>query len=59
MTLPYDIARCPGLSDESGWREGCERCLRRLSPGDPERQVMMEPPGMIVFWCEFLIEVSE
>jgi hypothetical protein len=30
MTLPADIARCPGVgSDSEGWREGCESCARR------------------------------
>jgi len=57
MTLPYDIARCSGSgSDEESWREGCETCLRRTSEGHPERQVQMEPPAVIAFECEYLIE---
>ena len=55
-TLPNDIARCDGVgSDEEGWREGCETCLRRTaSRGD--RVVMMSPPPIMAFWCEYLIE---
>ena len=55
--LLYDIARCPGVGSENeGWREGCETCLRRTAPGSPHRQVWMEPPAIIAFWCEYLIE---
>ncbi len=58
MTLPTDVARCPGVgSDAEGWREGCETCLRRTSPpADPERVWMMSPPALVAFWCEYLIE---
>jgi hypothetical protein len=31
--LPNDVARCAGVYEEGEWREGCERCLRRLAPG--------------------------
>ena len=60
-TLLYDIARCPGVPnppDEQphGWREGCETCLRRTAPGSPHRQAWMEPPAIIGFFCEYLIE---
>ena len=47
------------LPDEPpGWREGCETCLRRTAPpGSPHRgQAWMEPPAIIAFWCEYLIE---
>jgi hypothetical protein len=55
--LPFDVARCKGVGDDKeGWREGCEGCLRRTSPGHTERQVYMNPPEVIVFECEFLIE---
>jgi hypothetical protein len=58
--LPYDIARCPGVPHEPGerpgWREGCETCLRRTAPGSPNQQAWMEPPAIIAFWCEYLIE---
>ena len=54
--LPYDVARCPGVgSDADGWREGCDRCLRRISSGG---RVHMAPPPIIVFWCEYLIEAE-
>lgn len=57
-TLPADVARCPGVgSDSEGWRDGCDVCLRRLvqavdHPGVPH----MEPPEIIVFECEYLLE---
>ena len=55
MTLPHDIARCPGVQHDGEWREGCDDCMRRTSPGG-ERQAWMEPPAVIAFWCEFHIE---
>lgn len=56
MTLPNDIARCSGVgSDEEGWREGCETCLRRLAKGG---EYHMEPPPIIAFWCEYQIEYA-
>ena len=59
-TLLYDIDRCPGVPNEPdeppGWREGCETCLRRTAPGSPHRQAWMEPPAIIGFFCEYLIE---
>lgn len=59
MTLPNDIARCPGVgSDAEGWREGCERCARRTATGG-ERTPWMTPPPIVAFECEFLIEVTE
>lgn len=60
MTLPYDIHRCKGVGfEEDGqinWREGCETCLRRTSPGNPDRQIYIAPPPIIAFECESLIE---
>lgn len=57
--LPNDIARCKGMwvedGEHSGWREGCENCLRRTAP-KPERYVMIAPPEIITFECEYLIE---
>lgn len=54
--LPNDIARCNGVgSDAEGWRDGCETCLRRIAPR-PEAQWMIEPPPIIAFECQFLIE---
>ena len=55
-TLPNDIARCEGVgSDEEGWREGCETCLRRTANRDTSGP-WMEPPAIIAFECEYLIE---
>lgn len=59
MTLPYDIARCGGVQTEGHWREGCETCLRRTSPGRPEWQAYMEPPAILAFFCPWLIEPGE
>lgn len=56
MGLPYDVARCAGVEYEGEWREGCEHCLRRTSPGNPDLQVYIAPPRIIAFWCENLIE---
>jgi hypothetical protein len=59
MILPNDIARCPGVgSNREGWREGCENCARRIAGLNKTstRTVWMQPPEVIVFWCEFRIE---
>jgi hypothetical protein len=54
MTLPADVARCAGVGDEDGWREGCGDCLRRTSPPiDHQRVAHMEPPPIITFFCEY------
>lgn len=56
FNLPDDVARCDGSGDDDeGWREGCERCLRRVAER-PERTRMMPAPAIIVFDCEALIE---
>jgi hypothetical protein len=55
-TLPNDIARCAGVgSDEEGWREGCDKCLRRTAPRDGIGP-WIAPPPIVVFECENLIE---
>ena len=58
-TLLNDIARCNGdwVEDgaDSGWREGCETCLRRTAP-KPEYYSLIDPPPIIAFECEYLIE---
>ena len=60
MSLPNNIARCPGVgSDEEGWREGCEQCLRRTKPTSESSGLWMSPPPIIAFWCDFLIELGE
>lgn len=62
MTLPYNIARCEGVSfKEDGqidWRKGCEDCRRR-EPGRKQYQSYMVPPEIIAFWCEYRIEPIE
>ena len=59
MTLSSDYARCHGVGDDvAGWREGCEHCLRRTSQHD-KYSSWIEPPPIIVFWCEYLIEQGE
>ena len=58
-TLPNDVARCNGMSfNADGWRDGCRNCLRRTSPR-PERVVMISPPPIIAFECEYLIEPKQ
>jgi len=58
-TLLNDIARCNGVGfDEDGewdWREGCETCLRRTA-SRPEYYSLIDPPPIIAFECEYLIE---
>ena len=64
-TLRNDVARCQGVGyqedDGWDWREGCEDCLRRTTPwsGLPGGGVHMEPPGIIVFECEYRIAPEE
>ena len=56
MTLSNDHARCHGVgSDIEGWRDGCEDCQRRTSPGGRSH---MAPPPIIVFECEYRIEAT-
>ena len=52
-TLPGDVARCHGIgSDDDGWYEECETCLRRTAaPSDHPRQAHMTPPAVITFFC--------
>lgn len=55
--LPDDVARCSGSGDdEEGWREGCDDCQRRTSQSYGDWVVIMAPPPIIVFECEFRIE---
>jgi hypothetical protein len=60
MLLPADVARCPGLGfwedGEYEWREGCDDCLRRTSPGG---RVTVKPPAVIAFECEYRIGPGE
>lgn len=62
-TLPNDVARCDGVSytekgGKSYWRDGCERCLRRLAPRPAEITLVM-PPDIITFECELLIDAAD
>lgn len=48
--LPYDVARCHGENTPQ-----CLNCLRRLAPGNPNRQSCLI--GLIINGkCEFRIE---
>jgi hypothetical protein len=56
MTLPHDIARCTGVQYDGHWREGCEHCMRRTSA---DGYCSIDPPEIIAFECEYLIEPPE
>lgn len=56
MTLPADVARCPGYWEDGELREGCDDCLRRTSPSPTDLVVWMAPPILVVFECESRIE---
>jgi hypothetical protein len=58
VVLDETVSRCEGVgSDEEGWREGCENCLRRTTPPvHPDRPWLMDPPEIIVFECPFRLE---
>lgn len=58
-SLPNDIARCAGVNNEGYWREGCEDCLRRTLPLNGDQVSWIDPPAIIAFWCEFIIEPIE
>jgi hypothetical protein len=50
MTLPNDIARCPGWGDgPENWLDECLDCQRRTAPAGPNN---IAPPQIIAFWCE-------
>ena len=60
MPLPDNVPRCPGEGSwkdgEYDWREGCDDCQRRTSPGG---RVTIQPPAIIAFECEYRIEPGE
>jgi hypothetical protein len=60
--LANNVARCNGVgfqeNDGWDWREGCETCLRRTAKR-PKKPWMMEPPAIITFECEYLIEPKQ
>lgn len=51
--LAYDVARCSGVTG----RAECLDCLRRLCPGDPERQWHTSPPNETP--CPLKITIEE
>jgi len=56
--LPNDVARCKGIVSDGELFEDCENCLRRLAPATVN-VFYIEPPVIIAFWCEYLIEDKE
>lgn len=57
MTLPADVARCPGYQADGEWREGCEDCMRRTAaPAEHPRVANMLPPPIVAFECEYRID---
>lgn len=53
MTLPADIARCPGaIYDDGSMREGCDDCQRRTDRSTFPLEHWMAPPPIIAFECE-------
>ena len=48
-----DFARCSGIgSDEEGWYEEGETCMRRTAaPSGHPWQSHMDPPRIITFFC--------
>jgi len=58
--LPANVDRCPGegswVDGEFHWREGCDDCQRRTSPGG---RVTVEPPKIITFECHLRIGPEE
>ena len=62
MSLPHDIARCPGAgSAKEGWRDGCKDCLRRTSkpPKTAQWVPWMAPPTVIAFDCQYHVPQKE
>ena len=68
MTLPYDVARCPGrithcplgsiasirVTSGAGHSE-CIKCRRR-EPGHPDHQTHIAPPAFVDGKCPMRIE---
>ncbi len=55
-TLLADVARCSGVEEEDGWREGCADCLRRTDRGHFPQNAWIAPPALVVFECQHRIE---
>lgn len=59
--LPDDVARCRGVGDwedgEWDWREGCDDCQRRTSPGGTNHlgPAPITPDPIIAFECPWRI----
>jgi len=50
MSLPADIARCPGWGDgPEDWLDECQDCQRRTAPGG---EAQIGPPAVVAFECE-------
>jgi hypothetical protein len=47
-----DFARCPGVSYDGQWREGCDDCQRRAAPEESAAVYWIAPPAIVVFECE-------
>lgn len=59
MSLPDYVARCPGVSIDGEWREGCEGCQRRTDRHGNQLWFVMAPPTIIVFECAWRIPPGE
>lgn len=63
--LSFDFSPCSGVGfvreDDPriiDWREGCEDCLRRTTPG-LDHLYRIKPPEIIAFECEFYISPED
>lgn len=57
--MTADEARCAGVGENHEWREGCETCLRRTTPPAGNRQVWVDPPEIIAFFCPIALPAEE
>ena len=56
--LPNDVTRCSGVQTGEGWRNGCDRCLRRIAGPASEMTPYMEPPALDSLGeCRYLIDL--
>ena len=56
--LPNDVTRCSGVQTGEGWRNGCDRCLRRIAGPASEMTLYMEPPALDSLGeCRYLIDL--
>lgn len=55
-----DVTRCDGVRVEEKWRNGCERCLRRIAgPASTMTSRMYPPPLDTLGDCWYLIAMEE